>query len=766
MTRTNAPYLTLKAALGCSVAWIAMAAGSGSAMAQTAQAQGSTAIETVVVTASRRSEALQNVASQVTALSADELQKIHANSFGDFAGLVPGVSYESGGPAFNLIAIRGVTTGGTQLGSAIAMYVDDVPVGASTQFGLGFQSLNVGVFDMNRVEILNGPQGTLYGANALGGTIKYITQAPDLDQFDARLELEGSDTAHGGYNDGVRAEANMPFDDGQMALRLDGIQEYDTGYTSDPVYGGDHIGSALTLGGRASFLWQASPDVSVRLSAMTQNITANGGDVIQENFVTHQPVYGSYGQVFPLGQPDDNSLQLYSGVVNWNLHWANLTSVTGWQYNHGQSEEDLSTLYDFLLGAPGVPFGLPVDTNTQKFTQEVRLTSADSKIFEWVVGGYFTHEITDETVDLVDGAAPGGLLPPYGVQPFTGYLPSTYREFAGFVDGTYFVTDKFDITGGVRYSEQHQDYQSFISSILFGPPFGHIYHYGATSDQGVATYLINPRYHLTDDTMLYARVASGYRPGGPNFVLPGDTVPATFQSDQLWNYEVGEKSTLFGGRGTLNADIYDVEWSAIQTTVNVDGINQLENAGDARVEGAEMAFNYRLLDNLTVGGSGAYTDAFLTKPSPVIGVHETGARIPLSPRYNFALSGDYAFELGDGFSGALNIDDVYVGERTAGYNVPDTGLQSQETGTGNPLFKLPAYNTVNLNLALFLTDNVELDWYVKNVFDVRGEVSASTVTDQYVNPNFLGLGVPYAPVPVLLSQPRTFGLVFKIGLDK
>jgi outer membrane receptor protein involved in Fe transport len=269
----------------------------------------------------------------------------------------------------------------------------------------------------------------------------------------------------------------------------------------------------------------------------------------------------------------------------------------------------------------------------------------------------------------------------------------------------------------------------------------------------VATYLFNPRYHLTEDTMLYVRVASGYRPGGPNFAL-NPTVPATFKSDQLWNYELGEKSTVLDGRGTINADIYDIEWSKLQATKNVDGINQLVNCCDARVEGAEVAFNYRVLEDLTLGGSGAYTNAETTTAAPVLGLSGSGARIPLSPRFNFAVSGDYAFDVG-GFTGALNIDDVWVGDRTVGYN----GAQPFQ---GNPQYTMPAYNTVNANLAIYLADNVELDEYAKNIFNTHGQVSATTVTDQYVAPPL----APYAPVPVILSQPRTIGLVFKISFGK
>jgi outer membrane receptor protein involved in Fe transport len=731
--------LSRKVALSCGVAAIALTWAAGG----WAQATNNGGVEVVTVTAERRTENVQNIAGGITALTATDLTQMHANNFADFAATVPGVSYFSGGPTNNLIAIRGVTTGGTQLGSAIGLYLDDVPIGASTQFGLGFQSLNINTFDLDRVEVLNGPQGTLYGANALGGTVKYVTAAPDLGVYSGRLEGEFSDTEHGGANDGLRMMANIPLSD-HVALRIDGLQEFDSGYTQDPDHDRKDVGAGRQLSGRIQLLADITPDINVRLSAFTDKINGSGADVVFRDFYTHQPVEGTYDQSYPLEQPSESSLDLYSAVLNWDFHWAKLTSVTGYQIDRGVYSADESTLYDGLL-ASADPFALPVNDTTKKFTQEVRIASPDNKHLEWVVGGYYTRETTGESVDLIDPANPGGTL--YGYVPFQGFLPSTYREIAVFGDATYYLTDNFDVTAGVRYSQQHQNYQSFIESLFFPVPGVTVNFKSPPTNQSVPTYLFNPRWHVTDDTMLYVRVSSGYRPGGPNFVIPGSPTPPVFSPDKLWNYELGEKSTLFDGRGTIDADIYDIEWRNIQTTVNVGGINQLVNAGDARVQGAEMSFGYRVLDALTLGGSAAYTDAKLITTSPIIGVTQKGDRLPLSPKFNFSLNANYTFDFGDGYSGAVNVIDSYVGDRVAGY-------EGAAYGVGNPAYKLAAYNTVNTSLAFYMPNDMEIDAYVKNVFDTRGQVSASTVTNQYL---------PAAPVPVYLSLPRTIGLELKVG---
>jgi iron complex outermembrane receptor protein len=736
----------LKAAL-LSILAVSAAAAEPDAVSEQPNVQAQTGVlEEIVVTARRRSEDLQNVPGQVTAVTAGDLAQIHARSLEDFAAFVPGLSYLSTSPATNLIAIRGITTGGSQLSSGIGLYLDDIPLGASTSFGLGYQSYDINVFDLGRVEVLNGPQGTLYGASSLGGALKYITAAPSSTGLAVTGETEVSYTEHGGVNNAVRGMVNLPIGDGLAALRIDGIDQYDSGYLHDPVHDRRNQGSARTTGGRASFLLTPTSDLSVRLSAFTQRTQSNGFDFALRDPVTRAPTLGTYEQAFPLFQPAKTTLAVYSGVINWDTPWAALTSITGYQINHGVSVTDVSEVYDPLVAAFGAgsdAFSLPVDTTTKRFTQEVRLASHENKQFEWLVGGYFDHERTLESVDLFDASNPGGAL--FGVVPFNSVLPSTYRELAGYVDGTIHFTNRFDVALGARYSENRQTYDETVyglfatgSSAVSTPPV-------ATSSQSVTTYLINPRYQIGESSILYARIASGFRPGGPNFVLAPGLGNPTFGADTLWNYELGVKYTSHDRRASLAADVFDIQWKNIQLTVNNGGVNQLENAGDARVRGAEVTFNYRTGPALSLGGSMAYTDAKLTTAAAVIGIKSAGARLPLSPKFNFSLLASYNFNINADYRGALTVTDRYLGDRTAGY-----------AGSAvTPLYRLDAYNTVDLGLAIYAPHGVEVDLFAKNLFDVAGEVSASTLANEYN---------PAAPVPVQISLPRTVGLGLKLKL--
>lgn len=718
------------------------------AAAGQSDANDGTELQTIVVTATRRRENVQTVAGSVTAISGSTLSATHSTGFESFAAYVPGLSFQSAGPTSDLVAIRGITTGGSQLSGAIGMYVDEVPIGASSSFGLAFQTFNVNTFDLERVEVLNGPQGTLYGSNALGGTIKYITEPPDPQRFSASGELDGSDTAHGSGNDGARAMINIPLLGDRAALRIDGLQQWDSGYASDPFNGRDDQGKARSLGGRVSFLAQLTPDIDLRLGAFSQDISAMGYPVAFHNAATGQPVYGTYDQDYAVAQPSVSSLRLYSAVLNWHFQGATLTSVSGYQLDSGRYINDVSDVYNPLLAAVfgAQPYGLLADTVTSKETQELRLASSGDGPLQWLLGGFYDHEDTHEFVDLQDDATAAGTLA--GFAPFYGVLPSTYSELAGFGDVTYRFNSAFDTTLGIRYSDNRQHYQQFAYGLFVVPTDPVLTtHENARSAQHVVTYLVNPRLHITSQWMVYAKAASGYRPGGPNFVLALGQGAPTFAADTLWNYELGTKSSLFDDRLTLDFDVYDIQWSKIQLTVNNGGINQLENGGDARVKGAELAIAARVLPRLTLGGSAAYTDARLTTTAPDIGITYVGARLPISPKYNLTVTANYDFDLPGGRDGSLILSDSYVGDHTAGY----------AGSLITPLYRMPGFNTANVDVDLRLQSHLDLDFYVKNLFDTAGQVSAATLANEYD---------PSAPVPVTLSRPRTVGVELKTSIGE
>lgn len=301
---------------------------------------------------------------------------------------------------------------------------------------------------------------------------------------------------------------------------------------------------------------------------------------------------------------------------------------------------------------------------------------------------------------------------------------------------------------GLRYSQSHQTYSQTTQGLLNSrlAPQAVTTLAAAPSDESVLTFLINPRYRISDTAFVYGRVTNGDRPGGPNFVTATSLNTPNFGADRLWNYELGLKSTLLDGRAQLDLSVYDIEWTDIQLNENHGGINQIENAGDARVQGVEASANYRLPGDLLVGATASFTDARLTTPVASLGLAMPGTRLPLSPRFSFALTASHTIPLADGYALQVKVMDRYLGDRNDGY-------------AGSPvdrLYVLPAYNTVDTALNFSLPGGISLEGFVRNLFDARGEVSATTLSNQYV---------PGAPVPVNLSQPRTIGLTVRAALN-
>ena len=345
----------VRVALACGVSMWGFASA---ALAQEQPAAGVEAAEEIIVTATRRNERLQDVPGQVSAIGGDQLENLRANSLSDFAAFTPGVSIQSTNPSTNRVAIRGITTGGSQLNSAIGLYLDDVPLGSSTPFGSGTFSPNIGLFDLNRVEVLNGPQGTLFGANALGGVLRYITEGPDLDGFSGRIQGDAGLTENGGENGALRVMLNVPLVYDRVALRVDGVTQYDSGFVDDPDHDREDLGDARTMHGRASLLFQANPDLSVRFNVLGQHVESNGLAVAFRDPVTREPVQGPYDQSFESAQPSEAELFVASAVVDWDLNWANLASISAYQESELHTRGDLAVAYSAILGGIFGPAGV------------------------------------------------------------------------------------------------------------------------------------------------------------------------------------------------------------------------------------------------------------------------------------------------------------------------------------------------------------------------------------------------------------------------
>ncbi len=686
----------------------------------------------IVVTAQKREERLLDTPQSVTALSADDLAKLGATQFSDFASSVPGLQFTTQGPGKSSVSLRGVTTGADVI-QTVGIYVDEVPYGSTSAFARGAQlALDVGLFDLDRVEVLRGPQGTLYGASSMGGVLKYVTSKPDLAGFEGRLQAGVSDTRHGGVNYNGAAVVNVPLATDKAALRASGFISRTGGYVDNLDTGEKDVDRGKVYGGRLDLLLRPVDDLSIRLTGFAQNVRRENA-LYSHYTLGGDPVDGALDQRHPLAEPFRSNFRLVSGEVDYDFGAASLTSVTSYQTGRAEYILDASGLYAPLLGGliPGIA-AVPVsfDLRTKKFTQEVRLASAPGTI-EWLAGAFYTREKSSnfQVVDALDSNL--ALLPNVDVAHVS--LPSVYREYAFFGNLTWHLTDKLDATGGVRYARNDQRYEQKATGLLVGPAPE------AKSGAGVVTYLANARYRFGRNVTAYARFATGYRAGGPNFVardpVTGDLLaPLSFKSDSLDSYELGLKAETADRSFGIDAAIFMIDWKDIQLPTAAGGVSVLTNAGSARIKGAELTLTARPGSGTTMTGAFAYNDGYVTEDTPAVGARK-GERLPNVPHFTAAINADHV-ETSNPLRPSVGASLRYVSDRTSSFDL-NGGFQQYE---------MPDYVTVDLRAGLS-AGPVDVQLFMRNLFDVQGQLSAET-----------SLSILGGPAQVSILQPRTIGI--------
>lgn len=747
-----------------------------------AQAQEAAAVEgagEIVVTAQKRVQTLAEIPQSISVIGGEGLEQQAATSFVDYAALVPGLSLQQSNPGQTRIVLRGINTGGAS--PTAAVYVDDTPFGPSTgQSNGAVLAGDIDTFDIERVEILRGPQGTLYGANSLGGLLKFVTVGPKLATFEGRVQA-GAETTRGG-DTGWNANGvlNVPLGD-MFALRASGYYRKVGGFIDTVGIARNEANDYESYGGRASLLFKPSDALSVRLTAIAQNIRSNSQGTFDADPVTLEPLATdpnsgastagrlTRSEFFP--EQNDVDYRLYNGVVDWDLGPVSVTSVTSYgQLTQRQIYDvsyQLAGTADSIYGGPGVPplgTTFPALAGQKKFTQEVRLQSADNDSFEWLIGGYYTHEkgklfqrylpfilATGEAIDptLTLPAGPDGAdvtFPNF----LSAELDSVYKEYAGFGSVTWHLSPRFDITAGGRYSHNKQrTHQVLDGSLLFFS--------GATvipevvtgkSSENVFTWSVAPRFELSDNKTLYARVAKGYRPGGPNVVPPGagPNFPSQYRADTLVSYEAGFRAETADRSFAIDASVYYLDWRDIQVLVtyetaigpvSVDG-----NGESASSKGAEITATLRPVQGLDVVVNLAYNDARLDENLPVGNGGFAGDRLPYAPEWASNVSADYEWSLG-GSSAA------YVGGSVRLSSEQPTDFDAAYQTTFGRRLTIDGQAVVDLRAGIQF-DQFNLSIYAKNLTNSLALTSAGSFGARP------GTAVPVAPI-----RPRTLG--FTLG---
>jgi iron complex outermembrane recepter protein len=688
-------------------------------------------LEEVLVTAQKREERLQDVPVPVTVINPQGLIESNQLRLEDYYTSVPGLSVVPGSSSstFQTVSIRGITTG-TNTNPTVGITIDDIPYGSATALGYGNVVPDLDPNDLARIEVLRGPQGTLYGASSMGGLIKYVTVDPSMSGFSGRVQagLDGVyNGADAGYN--FRGSVNMPLSD-TLAVRASAFTHKDPGYINNPVLNTDGVNDSQASGGRLAGLWRPSDELSLKVSALYQSFSADGANDVtpglgdlQQNYI--RGVGGSGGNI-----------QAYSATLTAKLGGIDLTALSGYNVRHGHMLIDetpsFGGLAEPLYGVGGA--ALRDDNNTDRFTQEVRLSGQVATRIDWLLGGIYTHENSTVTQQIP------AINPLTGATVAIGYrstFPTTYTEYAAFGDLTFHITDQFDVQAGLRQGHITQTFQQTTAEPLFSGGSTAVT-VGPTENAAASplTYLLTPRFKMSDDLMVYARLASGYRVGGPNGPLCATfNYSCQFGPDKTKDYEIGAKSDLFNNKLSLDASIYYIDWNNIQLSAIDPGSHQSynTNASRAKSEGVELAVQARPLTGLTIAAQATYDDAALTQgfPATVTLFGDAGSRLPFTSRFSGSVSLDQRFPIGR-LTGSAGAVASFVGNRLGNF-----------LGTASAARQyLPEYVRTDLHAgAEYGTWSVNL--YANNVFDRRGLLDGPLDT--------------FAPAFIYI-QPRTIGL--------
>ncbi|HET7064013.1 MAG TPA: TonB-dependent receptor [Rudaea sp.] len=696
----------------------------------------SSTLGTIIVTAEKRSEDIQQVPMSIGVIGETELENLHATQLADYAGYIPGFTVVNGGsPGQAMLGIRGVSP--LSAGSTVATYIDETPLGTSSNYGGGSTDvLDLLPYDFQSVEVLRGPQGTLYGAVALGGVLRYVTKQPDLDQFSWRAGADafnnegGSDAGYGGH-----VGFNAPIVAGQLALSGSFARQDSPGFTDNARTGEKDQDSFSQQVARVSMLWKANDALSVKLQAIQSKIDSDSSSATALDPITLKPVYGDLKDDNFVPEPFKKDVHYYNATVNWDVGFADFVSATSYAENTQHSVLDASLVYGVLfplfgLPSPGIS-AVSYDLKLYKTTQEFRLTSKSDGPWEWLLGAFYTDENSKQnqaaSAKFLDGSSIPGLDPLAVIA-----LPSTYKETAFFGDLTYKFNTTFDVTGGIRSAHNEQTFSQISSGALLG---GSTTVSGASSED-VLTWSFSPRMHLTPDQMVYVRIATGYQPGGPNVALPG--VPPSVDSSTLTNYEIGWKAMFDDNRWMLDIAAYDIEWDKIQVSAAANGLAYLANGGKAQSSGFEMSTLYSPIAGLRLGLNGAYTDAKLSEDVPALGGLR-GDRLPAIPKWAWSATADYSWPVFNDWTGRVGGGIRYVGDTFSGVE-HSANVYPQDS-----------YSVVDLN-ADMSNEHWTVRLYIKNLTDERVYTNLTALPNAATGQVMQVKGVPLSP--------RTIGIGF------
>ncbi|MCD9032051.1 TonB-dependent receptor [Luteimonas sp. Y-2-2-4F] len=651
-----------------------------------------TELSGIVVTGLKRESLLQDTPAAITSLGGTTLEAMGATQLDDFFRSVPGLQVQEGetGAGRGRMSVRGIRSQGE---ATLALYYGETPIIGSNGTGSdpGGRTGDLALYDVERVEVLRGPQGTLYGSSAMGGAIRILFNEPSTQGVEGSVRTELSATEGGGWNRAGSAMINTPLSDA-LSLRVVGSHSRTDGYVDNEFLGAEDVNGSEQSSLRAALKYEpAGSPATLRFTAIRQESET-------DDSALYRVALGPYRSTDPTRLAYDETFTLFSGQLNWQFDAMELVSTTAWQRSETARTVDATGTIAGSIAAPAAPcrihFGLTApqsctaaqlqayvayaagrspglfyaEMDNQVLTQETRLSSTGDGRLAWTFGSYY--EDRDDRVDsyvVRADADTGRLVRPLDVTGLR-YIQNDLRQWALFGEGTWAVTPALNLTAGLRYYRYDKTTSGEVL-IPSGPTYQAPSPFTRTDTSEDGTVLkLGADLRVSDATLVYATASEGFRPGGTNNTpgLPDALIP--YESDSLWNYEAGIKSGWLGDRVTLNLAVYRIEWDNIQvTTRTADNVFAfITNAGAAQIDGGELELGVHPSAAFSLTATLNYTDAYLTEdqvnddslPSSSIG--RAGDRIPYVPRWSGSLSADQVWRLGAGELG-LRVDYSYTG---------------------------------------------------------------------------------------------------------
>lgn len=678
-------------------------------------------VEKVVVTATKRSTALQKTPIAITAIGGKALKDQGAYGLQDVVGQVPGLQYKSiGGAGLSRVTIRGLSS--VSGAATVSVYFDETPVTSpvSQQTQPDFS-----LIDIERIEVLRGPQGTLWGEGAVGGTIRYITNKPDTTEFTTSFGSELGTIRGGDTLFSANAVVNIPIETDRAALRVVTYYRDQGGWIDNARTGEEDTNDAENYGVRGLLSITPSERFSILGSFFYDNLDS-GALPVQPNPGAQQSAVDDFRK---------EKYLLGSVRLGYQLDGAEIVSISSYL----DRPRDLylgtpSAGLDGFLGDPAQSLVTAGTNDITSFTQEVRLVSTSDSPLQYTIGGFYK----DTKRDFFTALAMSPEIPAGTFIPGTGDLFNiasvvNYVQWAAFGELTYAFDEHWTILGGLRYTHETVGEDDINNNGAFSfPPLIPLQQLLSSSKAYEAiTPKVTISYDVNADAMLYATAAQGFRAGGNNMQFPG-TPFQSYEEDSAWNYEFGWKTAFAGGKVILNGAVYYIAWTDLQALGDpvpgsALGGRAVENIGDAHTAGLELEMIARLAPGLTWTANANWTEAKLDKDTNASS-NDKGNTLPQVPKFTLGSTFNYEFPITGSIEGRLGASLQYVGERFQ--NIGNT-------------FKYDSYTLLDLQAAVLTPNDWAITLFASNVTDETVFFEASgEVLGNYVNrPRTIGLRV-------------------------